>query len=71
MVTSVGQSVELMIGRGNRNTRRKVPLCPPQFLHDLTGLEPRPPWWETGDEPPELPKIIFLIESQIPRPSDL
>jgi hypothetical protein len=29
----------LRIGRGNRSTRRKparVPLCPPQILHDLT-----------------------------------
>jgi hypothetical protein len=34
----VEQSVEWMIGRWNRNTRKKlaaVPLCPPQIPHDL------------------------------------
>jgi hypothetical protein len=34
-----GVVVEMRIGRGNRNTRRKpapVPLCPPQIPHDLT-----------------------------------
>jgi hypothetical protein len=36
-----------MFGRGNRSTRRKlapVPLCPPQFLRDLTR-----PGWEASD----------------------
>jgi hypothetical protein len=34
----------LQIGRGNRSTRRKaatVPLCPPQFPHDLTRARSR------------------------------
>jgi hypothetical protein len=34
----------MMIGRGNRSTRRKptpVPLCPPQTPHALPGREPR------------------------------
>jgi hypothetical protein len=42
----------MMIGRGNRNTRRKsapVPLCPPQIPHDLTGRERGPPRWEASD----------------------
>jgi hypothetical protein len=33
-----------MLGRGNRNTRRKpapVPLCPPQIPHDLTRARTR------------------------------
>jgi hypothetical protein len=41
-----------MIGRGNRNTRRKlapVPLCPPQIPHDLTGRERGTPRWEASD----------------------
>jgi hypothetical protein len=44
--------VGMMIGRGNRSTRRKpapVPICPPQILHDLAGREPGPPRWETSD----------------------
>jgi hypothetical protein len=42
----------MMIGRRNRNTRRKpapVPLCPPQIPHDLTGRETGPPRWEASD----------------------
>jgi hypothetical protein len=38
----------MMIGRGNRSTRRKpvpVPLCPPQTPHALPGHEPGPPRW--------------------------
>jgi hypothetical protein len=43
-----GEFVGMMIGRGNRSTRRKpapVPLCPPQIPNDLTGREPGPPQW--------------------------
>jgi hypothetical protein len=42
----------IMIGRGNRSTRRKrapVPLCPPQIPYDLTGCESGPPRWEASD----------------------
>jgi hypothetical protein len=42
----------LMIGRGNRSTRRKsapVPLCPLQIPHAMLGREPRPPRWEASD----------------------
>jgi hypothetical protein len=38
-----GEFGGMMIGGGNRSTRRKpapVPLCPPQISHDLTGREP-------------------------------
>jgi hypothetical protein len=41
-----GEFGGMMIGRGNRSTRRKpalVSLCPPQIPQDLTGCEPRPP----------------------------
>jgi hypothetical protein len=44
--------VGMMIGRGNRCTRRKpapMPLCPPQTPHALPGREPGPPRWETSD----------------------
>jgi hypothetical protein len=47
-----GEFGGMMIGRGNRRTRRKpapVPRCPPQIPHDLTGCEPGPPLWETSD----------------------
>jgi hypothetical protein len=40
-----GEFGGMMIGRGNRSTRRKpapVPLYPPQIPHDLTGREPGP-----------------------------
>jgi hypothetical protein len=52
-----GEFGGMMIGRGNRSTRRKpapVPLCPPQIPHDLTRREPGQPRWEAGDQPPEL-----------------
>jgi hypothetical protein len=42
----------MMIGAGNRSTRRKpapVPFCPPQIPHDLRGSEPGPPRWEASD----------------------
>jgi hypothetical protein len=42
----------MMIGRGNRSTRRKPapgPLCPPQTPHALPGREPGPPRWEASD----------------------
>jgi hypothetical protein len=45
----------MRIGKGNRCTSRKptpVPLCPSQIPHDLTGREPGPLQWETGDKPP-------------------
>jgi hypothetical protein len=47
-----GEFGEMMIGKGNRSTRRKpapVPLCPPQIPHDLTEREPGPPPWEASD----------------------
>jgi hypothetical protein len=40
-----GEISGMMIGRGNRSTRKKpapVPLCPPQISHDLTLFEPGP-----------------------------
>jgi hypothetical protein len=42
----------MMIGKGNRSTRRKpapVPLYPPQIPHEFTGREPWPPPWEAND----------------------
>jgi hypothetical protein len=42
----------VMIGKGNRSTRRKpaaVPLCPQQTPHALPGRKPRPLWWEASD----------------------
>jgi hypothetical protein len=42
----------VMIGKGNRSTRRKatrVPLCPPQTPHALPGREPGPPRCEASD----------------------
>jgi hypothetical protein len=47
-----GEFGGMMIGKGNRSTQRRpapVLLCPLQIPHDLTGREPRPPWWEAGD----------------------
>jgi hypothetical protein len=47
-----GEIDGMMIGRGNRSTRRKqapVPLCPPQTPHTLPGREPGPPGWEASD----------------------
>jgi hypothetical protein len=47
-----GEIVEMIIGKGNRSTRRKpapVALCPPQTLHALPGREPGPPRWEASD----------------------
>jgi hypothetical protein len=46
-----GEFCGMIIGKGNRSTRRKpvpVPLCPPQIPHDLTEREPGPPRWEAG-----------------------
>jgi hypothetical protein len=51
-----GEIGGMMIGRGNRSTRRKpapVPLRPPQ-PHTLPGREPGPPRWEASDQPLEL-----------------
>jgi hypothetical protein len=42
----------MMIGRGNRITRRKtcpMLLCPPQTTHALPGREPGPPRLEVSD----------------------
>jgi hypothetical protein len=47
-----GEIGGILIGRGNRNTRRKpapVPLCPPQIPHALAGSEPGPPLWKARD----------------------
>jgi hypothetical protein len=47
-----GEFCGMMIGKGNRSTRRKiapVSLCPPQIPHDPNGCEPWPPRWETSD----------------------
>jgi hypothetical protein len=47
-----GEIGGMMIGKGNRITRRKpapVPLCPPQTPHALPGREPGPPRWEASD----------------------
>jgi hypothetical protein len=52
-----GEIGGMVIGRGNRSTRRKpapVPLCPPQTPHALLGREPGPPRWEASDWPLEL-----------------
>jgi hypothetical protein len=46
-----GEFGGMMIGKGNRGTRRKpapMPLCSPQISHELTGREPGPPRWETS-----------------------
>jgi hypothetical protein len=47
-----GEIGGMMIGTGNRSTRRKlepVPLCPPQTPYALAGCEPGPPRWEASD----------------------
>jgi hypothetical protein len=47
-----GEIGGMMIGKGNRSTRRKpapVPLCPPQTPHALPGSEPGPARWEVSD----------------------
>jgi hypothetical protein len=47
-----GEFGGMIIGRGNRSTRRKpapVSLCPPQIPHDLTERELEPPQSEAGD----------------------
>jgi hypothetical protein len=49
---AAGEFGRMMIGMGNRSTRRKpapLPLCPPQIPHDLTGEEPGPPSREASD----------------------
>jgi hypothetical protein len=46
-----GEIGGMMIGRGNRSTRRKpapVPLCPPQTPHALPRREPRLSRWEAS-----------------------
>jgi hypothetical protein len=47
-----GEIGGMMIGGGNRSTRRKsapVPLYPPRTTHALCGREPGPPRWEASD----------------------
>jgi hypothetical protein len=47
-----GEIGGMMIGRGNRSTRRKpapVPLCPTQTPCALPGCEPGPPCWEASN----------------------
>jgi hypothetical protein len=47
-----GEIGGMMIGRGNRSTRRKpasVPLFPPQTPHALARREPGPPLWEASE----------------------
>jgi hypothetical protein len=47
-----GEIGGMMIGRGNRSTRRKpapAPLCPPQTPHALPGRELGPLRWEASD----------------------
>jgi hypothetical protein len=47
-----GEIGRMMIGRGNRSTRRKpapVPPCPPETPHGLPGREPGSPRWEASD----------------------
>jgi hypothetical protein len=47
-----GEFGGMMIGKGNRSTRRKpapVPLCPPQVPHDFTERELWPLRWEASD----------------------
>jgi hypothetical protein len=42
-----------LIGRGNRNTQKKlnpVPLCSPQTPHSLPEREPGPPRWEASEK---------------------
>jgi hypothetical protein len=46
-----GEIGGMMIGKGNRSTRRKpapVPLCPPQTPYAVPGHEPGPPRWEAS-----------------------
>jgi hypothetical protein len=46
----------MMIGKGNRSTRRKpapVPLCPSHIPGALPGHEPGPPLWEYSEQPLE------------------
>jgi hypothetical protein len=47
-----GEIGGMMIGRGNRSTRRNpaaVPLCLPLTPHAMPGREPGPPRWEARD----------------------
>jgi hypothetical protein len=47
-----GEIGGMMIGKGNRSTRRKpapVPLCLPQTPHALPEREPGPPRWKASD----------------------
>jgi hypothetical protein len=46
-----GEFGGMVIGKGNRSTRRKpapVPLCPLRIPHEMTGREPGPPRWEAS-----------------------
>jgi hypothetical protein len=47
-----GEIGGMVIGWGNRSTRRKpapVPLCPPQTPYALPGRKPGLPRWEASD----------------------
>jgi hypothetical protein len=47
-----GEFGGMMIGRGNRSTRKKpapVPLFPPQIPHAVPGREPGLPQWEASN----------------------
>jgi hypothetical protein len=44
-----GEIGRMMIGRGNRSTRRKPPPLSTTKLHMLHGFEPGPPRWEASD----------------------
>jgi hypothetical protein len=46
-----GEIGGMIIGRGNRSSRRKpapVPFCPPETPHVLPGRESGPPPWEAS-----------------------
>jgi hypothetical protein len=48
-----GEIDGMMMGRGNRSTRRKpvqLSLCQSQTPHDVPGREPGPPRWEASDQ---------------------
>jgi hypothetical protein len=59
-----GEFGGMVIGKGNRSTRRKsvpVQLWPPQIPHDLKGLETGPPRWKSSDLPLELWQGLCLM----------
>jgi hypothetical protein len=55
-----GEIGGMMIGKGNRSTRRKpapVPLYPPQTPHALPGREPGPPQLEASERTTEAEEV--------------